>query len=481
MAMLATADRKRWDAFEILCAMAVATGILLRFCRLGESLWHDEVLTLSAARLPFWEIPSALAMGDHATPPLFYFLLHIWMHAVPPGECWLRLLPAFLGVLGVVALWRSGERIIGRAGGLAAAAILSLHPFHIAHSQELRPYGLLTLMGVVSTYFLWKALREGRWRDWAAFAASSVACLYSHNHAAFLLLAQGVWALVRLIGASRATWWRATAAFLIVALAWVPWLPLLAAQAQKSFTYLAPLGWDHVLLTLYSLGGLRLEIAASISQWPSGWLPVLLGVSLSMAGLALWKADAGSRKSLFLIACLVLVTLLQPMLVSLRKPMYLPDRHSVIVLPFVCLFWGWVVEVLRPLRLRATVLLLCIGLTAFPTYGYFSQPKSYDREIARYLESKDQPWYQMLISARHWKLPIAHYYPKADRAEPHVAVGKGGELPPGLIFIQVWAGGHLSDPPKALQGWYREIEQKRFGDFAIVAVCKTPAVRLAPP
>jgi Dolichyl-phosphate-mannose-protein mannosyltransferase len=65
---------------------------------------------------------------------LYYCMLRAWVH-IGDSEFMLRLPSMILGVLTVVATYALAARLFGRLTGLVAAALLSVHGFHIAFSR----------------------------------------------------------------------------------------------------------------------------------------------------------------------------------------------------------------------------------------------------------------------------------------------------------------------------------------------------------
>ncbi len=113
---------------------------LSRFWRLSQwSLWEDEVFTLSDAR-------AYLEPGAGAGPrnPLGYLLFAGLLHGLGavPGEFGMRVLPALLGVLGIVACGLCFTPIFGARRAAAAAAIVAASTWHVYWSQNARFYTL---------------------------------------------------------------------------------------------------------------------------------------------------------------------------------------------------------------------------------------------------------------------------------------------------------------------------------------------------
>ena len=165
-------------------------------------------------------------------PPLYYFLLHGW-GLVSQELGWLRLLSLILsiGVVIVSYLWMC--RLAGRQVGLLTAFIVAISPLQIYHAQDLRPYALLSLTILSYWYFflrLWQDGKKQQVLNWIGLILASLASLYTHNLAGFMLLPPYFFLLFR------KNWkWllKLGGLHLITLLFFLPWLMVLPGQIEK--------------------------------------------------------------------------------------------------------------------------------------------------------------------------------------------------------------------------------------------------------
>ena len=124
--------------------LIVALAVGLRFWRLdAQSLWADEGNSASLALRSWSDISLAAAADIH--PPLYYWLLNLWVRLFGLSENGLRSLSVFASAATVGLTYDLGRRLFGRVAGLLAAFLLAIAPFHIYYAQEARMYALLTL------------------------------------------------------------------------------------------------------------------------------------------------------------------------------------------------------------------------------------------------------------------------------------------------------------------------------------------------
>ncbi|MEU7620006.1 glycosyltransferase family 39 protein, partial [Micromonospora rifamycinica] len=154
-------------------------------------LWRDELATWSAATRPVGDLLRLTRTVDAATGP-YYLSVHAWTGLSGDSEVALRL-PSVLAMAGAAGLTAVlGRRLFGSAAGLLAGLLLAVLPGTSRYAQEARPYALVTLLAVLATVLLVRALdRPGRWR-WAGYAAAVAGLGLAHLLALGLVAAHAV-------------------------------------------------------------------------------------------------------------------------------------------------------------------------------------------------------------------------------------------------------------------------------------------------
>jgi hypothetical protein len=128
-------------------------GFGLRLQQLDfQPLWGDEGWSFYLAGQPLPDLFALTAIDIH--PPLYYVLLKGWLFIAGIGAEEARFFSILAGVVLIPVLAVVGQRLFGARLGPIAAAITALMPMAIYYSQEVRMYGLVTLLGVISVYFL---------------------------------------------------------------------------------------------------------------------------------------------------------------------------------------------------------------------------------------------------------------------------------------------------------------------------------------
>lgn len=282
-------------------------------------LWFDEIYTLWIARLPIPDLLRHVAADIH--PPLHYLLAWGWRALAGEGDVAFRLLSVFAGVLGVAALVGAGRELFSRTAGWIAAALLALHPAHVAFSAEARSFALLFLMLSLSTWLAWRWLERARGRDAAAYAIVAALALYTHYLAGVVLAFVAAWGLFALRRTPRriAAWIGLHAA---VAVAFAPQLPTMIAQTHR-------LGADHWVKAPSAAS--LVNFTRLLSTGPTWMIVPLFGLAL------LPLARAPQRRAAGLLWCTSLAPVALLWAMSMRGAGLFVERYMFFALPSFCL------------------------------------------------------------------------------------------------------------------------------------------------
>jgi 4-amino-4-deoxy-L-arabinose transferase-like glycosyltransferase len=164
-------------------SIILCLATFLRFYQLSnQSLWSDEGNSVALARRGFVEIAQRTAFDIH--PPLYYWLLKLWVVIFGDSEPGLRSLSAVLGIGLVYLIWLLGRRLFSRRVGLIAAFVAAVSPLQIYYSQETRMYMLLAFLSTLTVWLAVLMLDGSRSRHMPLLAVAYVltvtAGLYTH-------------------------------------------------------------------------------------------------------------------------------------------------------------------------------------------------------------------------------------------------------------------------------------------------------------
>lgn len=161
--------------------------------------------------------------------PFWFGAFWLWQQFAGSTEFagrWLGLLTTLLTLPYVYRLsraWFGADRF-----GWFALLVLGVGGYFTAHAMEIRPYPLILLLAVYSTYCLWRWLHKGTWRSALVYGLSLALALYTHYFLGFLIIGHAVYILF----AGRAYWRQALVVGSLAVVAWLPWSVVFISQLQ---------------------------------------------------------------------------------------------------------------------------------------------------------------------------------------------------------------------------------------------------------
>src|SRR3954447_4972590 len=254
----------------------VAFSLALRLGQMHVHFWIDEGLSVGISQHSLTEIPGVLRQDG--SPPLYYWLLHIWMDVFGRSEAQTHAFSLVCALLTVPASWWAGRSLFGARTGWALAGLTAINPFLTSYAQETRMYALVILLGTLCTACFLHAYVFGRQRYRIPFGLLLAALLYTHNWAFFygLALVGVVAAVYRVTDNRRALLRDVAVGFGTAALLSLPWVPTLIFQTMHTG---APWATPPSLSTLIKSPNLLLG-------GQSGTFVVILAATGGLAALA---------------------------------------------------------------------------------------------------------------------------------------------------------------------------------------------------
>ncbi len=319
------ANRKTLAVAAVVLVAAAAAGRL--FLLLERPLWHDEVFTLWAARMPAPDLVRALKFDSG--PPLFYL-------AEKPFAAWAeaaRFDPVvrLLSFVAALLLFAFASLLHGTAARAVFVALAASSPLLFVYAAEARAYALLSLLAL--SLFLLCFGEEERFTAARFIAAAGVTALALGTHylAMFVLAAAAIWLAVR-------RRWKPLAAGLAGGALFLPWIPVLRSQPEEAVAWMREPAGSSLFGFLSALGG-----AGRIPGPLGGPLPAPLIWAGAAAGFALVLVLARNALRDGCVADALALALLPMALVlaaSGLRPIAFAGRSEMAVLPV----WLWAVS-----------------------------------------------------------------------------------------------------------------------------------------
>jgi mannosyltransferase len=432
-----------WQTGPFLVLPIVAVAFALRVFHLAsQSFWYDEAFSVYLASMPPADIIARTAADIH--PPLYYFLLHIWMLAVGPSEFAVRFLSLALGVLTVPLFFHLSRRLlrfispVASRSGLPATAICAIAPFYIWYSQEARMYTLLTFLGALSSLLLLRLLTGDARRpklELVIWVAVSVAAVYTHFYGFFLLAFHLLYVLWRSAfdSTSRRVARNLVLAAAVSVLAYLPWLGVTFARLGADASY-----WEGVLPIGEIVGKTFLAFAAGLTATSSEQAAIVVGYSV-LLGFVLaasgWltfrrRSDARGGDAVVFPVLYLAVPAVLLYVVSFDRPKFDP-RYLMLASPGFYLLVAQGLEILAwqgrsSLRLptRAVARAFLAGGIAFvlwaaaiPLQHYYANEvlaRDDFRSVAGWVRDRIQPDEAIILCSGHMFPAFDYYFDSPD-------------------------------------------------------------------
>jgi mannosyltransferase len=175
------------------------------------------------------------AFDDGSQPPLCFLILHFARWIFGDSEWALRLASAIAGWLCIPAIYLLGKKLYSEREGVMAALFLAVLWRPVYYSQEARPYAMLILLSILTSYFWWDLMQGLRYRgelpksEAVWYVACAVLCTYTHYFGLLLVLLQAAALTALAFDGLR----KVALVYAPAVLAFLPWLPGMVNQVSN--------------------------------------------------------------------------------------------------------------------------------------------------------------------------------------------------------------------------------------------------------
>jgi uncharacterized membrane protein len=135
-----------------------------------------------------------LAIEEGQLPPFYFVVARFWAKLFGTSVIAMRSLPALISLLEFpCAYWLCLELFESSIVGWVAMALVSVSPMHVLYAQEARPYCLWTVLTLLSSAVLLRAMRVQTKLLWGIYTAITVVGIYTHLYMVLVLIAHGIY------------------------------------------------------------------------------------------------------------------------------------------------------------------------------------------------------------------------------------------------------------------------------------------------
>jgi 4-amino-4-deoxy-L-arabinose transferase-like glycosyltransferase len=437
---------RRVSWFTALCLIILAAFILRVFRLDFQSLWYDEAFSVYLAHFDLASITARTAADIQ--PPLYYYLLNLWIALAGDSEFAVRFLSLFFGVLTIPLLYVTARQLSNQTAALIAALLATLSPLYIWYSQEARMYTLITFLLLLSSYALLRGIEGTRGNSgeprgtqrkwWVVFAIVNIVAVYTHYFAFVVIAFQvlfTVYALLFTSSRSRITHYASRFALSILAIisAFLPWTPFVITRFGQDASYWrGALKLDealrHILINFVVGESVFENIGQSIAV---GWLGVLVIGLLALAIRSSKSKIQNSNHPITFLLLYLIVPLALLLFLFSRNPKF-NARYLMIASPaFFLLLAAGLANISRTLAPHASVgvtqyamsntlyfilFAFLLSTSAYADYNAYFDPaftKASFRDVARYIEKHIAPDEAIILTSGHM-FPVFNYYYHGD-------------------------------------------------------------------
>ncbi|MGC2110171.1 MAG: glycosyltransferase family 39 protein [Candidatus Korobacteraceae bacterium] len=366
---LATPSTQRSDVSpgakqaNLILLLLTLAGAWLRLSHLGsKSLWLDEGATVALARASWQHFAWVWWHGEANLQTIYFLLMRGWTH-FGLSEAWLRLPSALFGIASIPLIFVVARKFMGWALALAAAALLSFSPTHVAYSQEARSYTLAILLVLLSSYLFERAVELGRRSDWALWTVTGILAFYSHDFAALVLVAQAGSLLFK---AKPAPWKPLLICGAVIFAAALPGLTYVfrASPENLNFVWMARPSPRELWRLAMFFGGGGVKMVVALILWIAGIIAIFR--NCRRGGDDFWRGML-----VLLWACLPVLIIA---LISLRHPLFI-QRYMIFSLPATILLAAMGMDALRKWH-AGLILVVALCAMSIPTIvADYSKPR----------------------------------------------------------------------------------------------------------
>ena len=456
--------QKELSRERVIFLLLLLFTIFTRFWQIGQdSLWLDEGLSIRLSSYPLEEIFKNAAPIDH-NPPLYLYLLHFWLALFGKSEVAARSLSALCNITTLPLLYLLAKRLFSNKVALLSGLFFAISPFQIYYAQESRVYALHAFLALLSIYSFLRLQEDCKLQKWAAlWLLSSIALVYTHIYAWFILLFQGLYWLYLLFNSeSHAPFKKLLLLNVLVVFAFIPYalhLVPLVLQIQKHYWISKP-GVQHLIATYLQFGG----------GYYLG-VPMLL---FAMFGIYKIYHNKSPRSFFFLAGWLIIPVLVPFLLSLLLKPFFL-TRYPIAAAGSFYIFAALGLQFTqKPIRIAAIVFFLAVGMFVNLRNGFIDNRapwRTVAKEVAQLADSQTL----VVIGADFCKRDIFDYYAK-ELSAPVLPINREVSIneivesiasgnPQKLLFIASHFGNSEQQLVDQLMQYYNLTDQKTYPHF----------------
>lgn len=402
--------RERW--WVLILAL---TAFLRFYDATAGAIWCDEGSSLLLSGYPLTDIWYHAAHDVH--PPLYFFLLHLWITLFGDGLLAVRTLSVLPGIATVaLGIWLVRLIATPRAAMLAGV-LLALLPTAVRYSQEVRMYSLMGfwLLGATIALVYW-VKEPQRTRYLMIYGLLMTVGFYTHYFTVFCVLSHWSYLLLlRLQSSPRRdlilspAWWLVNGAIVLL---YSPWIPGLVDLLQHMHELKAggDVGWEPPV-TASSLPSMMwqflIQDEGDTLPWP---IFIVMPLGLLVVILATVLSDSGPYKFDGLVGIYCILPLLAIFSISFITPIFI-ERYLTYAALGLPILWAIAIDRLWPRfrALAAFLLVLIVGLEMVGLKNNYTYEEPQFDSVVNYVNQHYIVGDRIVVSDLFWYFSFVYY------------------------------------------------------------------------
>lgn len=445
-----------------LLAVLIAIGALTRgMLAHSGGIWADEGMLLNIVEIPTWFGMLEFLRQHESHPPLFYILVRGWRGITAGSDAALLAFVVVLGTAIVPLTYAVGRSLFSERSAVLAAALVALSPSLTEHSAQVRPYGLLPILVLLSCYWLLRALQRGGWIRWTGWVVATALLLYTHNWMWLIFGAQWVTAgavLLTVQQPARETRIREfVVGVLAIGLCYAPWLPAFVFQITHTGHTALPLDGigDTVGFFIFAISSAPFMVLfGTYPKYRLGLVTVAALLAFSVVVVmrlfpslaarlpafflrrpAVLPSGVQSRQALSMLLLVPTVSIVAAIAMSPRSNLTI-ERCIAMLAPLVILAGAYTFDRLagaavRSANLRplfAGALILSLSISAINVGMLLPTQRSNAREVAQSVRINVRPDDLMILAPEWYAASFNRYFPASIEQIDYPHTGRTGPL-----------------------------------------------------
>jgi mannosyltransferase len=168
--------------------LIILLGTTLRFSFIqSEDLWLDEGFTLITAEQPTFSKVTESVFFFETAPPLYFYILNIWIKLLGNSTLATRSLSAIFGILSLPLIFLIARKISDEKTAILTTLLSSISMMLIWTSQEIRPYSFLVFLTLLSTLALTNLYQKNKPHYYLLYFLSLILLLYTSYFSVFVM------------------------------------------------------------------------------------------------------------------------------------------------------------------------------------------------------------------------------------------------------------------------------------------------------